>query len=214
MSMPRVRRPGWWFLAAAVLAIAALVMTRGLSAPAVPTRQVLVAARVIPTGTLLGLPSSSGLLAIARVPDDLALTGLLAGPAEADGRRTIAPIAPGEPVTQAALGGAPGTGPAPLQAGERAVPVPLRAAGASAAAPGAGARVDVLASDGEGPAGRTRVVVSGAEVLALMRSDDGGGDVAGDALMLRLGVDDALAVTQALDFAREVRVVIRPVTGP
>jgi hypothetical protein len=92
--------------------------------------------------------------------------------------------------------------------------VPLRAAGASAAAPGPGARVDVLASDGEGPAGRTRVVVSGAEVLALMRSDDGGGDVAGDALMLRLGVDDALAVTQALDFAREVRVVIRPVTGP
>ena len=197
--MPRVRRPGWWFLAAAVLAIAAMVMARGLGAPAVPTRQVLVAARVIPAGTLLGLPSSSGLLATT---------------AQAEGRRTVAPIAPGEPVTQAALGGAPGTGPAPLQAGERAVPVPLRAAGASAAAPGPGARVDVLASDGEGPAGRTRVVVSGAEVLALMRSDDGGGDIAADALLLRLGVDDALAVTQALDFAREVRVVIRPVTGP
>ena len=98
--------------------------------------------------------------------------------------------------------------------GERAVAVPLRALGAAAGAPAPGARVDVLASDGEGLAGRTRVVVSGAEVLAIMRDDPSRGDGSGDALLLRVTAAQALEVTRALDFAREVRVVSRPASEP
>ena len=47
-------------------------------------------------------------LAPAPVPAGLALPGLLASAEEAVGRRTAAPVAAGEPLTQAALGGAPG----------------------------------------------------------------------------------------------------------
>ncbi len=208
--MPRIRRPGIWFVVSIVLAAAAFTLASGIGTAPDSTASVLVAARPIPAGTLLDAAAAGGLLGHAPVPADLALVGMLTDPAEGAGRRVVAFIAPGEPITQASLGGAPGLTPAPLAAGERAVAVPLRAAGSLAAAPPPGARVDVLASDGEGLAGRTRVVVSAAEVLAVMRAGDGA-DGAGDgALLLRLGVDDALEVARALDFAREVRVVIRP----
>ena len=210
----RIRRPAWWFVLAALLAAGAFMLASGMGGGEQPAARVLVAARAIPAGEVIGSAQADGLLAFAGIPADAVLPGLILDPSDADGRRTVAPLAAGEPLTQAALGGAPGLGPEPLATGERAVAVPLRAAGAVAAAPTAGARVDVLASDGEGLAGRTRVVVSGAEVLAVMRDDDARGDAAGDALLLRVSVSQALEVTRALDFAREVRVVARPASEP
>jgi Flp pilus assembly protein CpaB len=99
--------------------------------------------------------------------------------------------------------------PAPLAAGERAVAVPVSAAGGAAGLL-PGARVDVVASTGEGPAGRTAVVVADAEVLAVAdpaSSADVG--AAGEAL-LRVSSAQALRVTAALNFAREVRLLLRP----
>ena len=208
-----MRRPGWWFVIAAVLAVGAFMLASGMGRGEDSAARVLVAARAIPAGEVIG-GSARGLLAVASVPAGGVLPGMLLDAGEATGRRTVAPIAAGEPITQAALGGRPGLGPGPLMTGERAVAVPLRALGAAAGAPAPGSRVDVLASDGEGLAGRTRVVVSGAEVLAIMRDDPSRGDGSGDALLLRVTAAQALEVTRALDFAREVRVVGRPASEP
>lgn len=208
---PRIglRRPGAWFILAAALAVLAFVVAGGIGGGDL-TGRVLVARTGIPAGTLIDEEIAASSLAIASVPDDLSLRGLLSAAGGALGRRVAAPIGPGEPITQAALGGSPGIGPSPLVPGERAVPIPLRAAGGPAVAPGPGSRVDVIASDGEGPAGRTRIVVTDAEVLAITPpAGDGGGDVTGG-LVLRLRTDQALEVARALDFAREVRVVTRP----
>ena len=103
---------------------------------------------------------------------------------------------------------------ATAQAGFRAWAATPLAERLAAFTPAPGTRVDVLASDGEGLAGRTRVVVAGAEVLAIMRDDVSRGDGSGDALLLRVSTEQALEVTRALDFAREVRVVVRPATEP
>lgn len=214
MRALRIRRPGWWFLIAVVLAAGAFLLASGMGRGEDPGVRVLVAARAIPAGEVIGGGAARGLLAFAMVPAAGVLPGMLVDPSEASGRRTVAPVSAGEPLTQAALGGAPGLGPDPLVTGERAVAVPLRALGAAAGAPAPGSRVDVLASDGEGLAGRTRVVVSGAEVLAIMRDDPSQGDGSGDALLLRVTAAQALEVTRALDFAREVRVVGRPASEP
>ncbi len=214
MRVIRLRRPGWWFLVAALLAGGAFAVASGIGRGEDRGASVLVAARTIPAGEVLGGAGAQGLLALAAVPDGSVLPGMLRDPAAANGRRTVAPIGQGEPITDAALGGAPGLGPAPLAVGERAVALPLRALGAVAGAPAPGTRVDVLASDGEGLAGRTHVVVSGAEVLAVMRDDVGRGEGAGDAILVRVSTQQALQVTRALDFAREVRVVGRPVAEP
>ncbi len=169
----------------------------------------LVARAPLPPGLLVDETVASEALVPAPVPAGLDLTGLLRSADEALGRRTAAPVAAGEPLTQAALGGAPGAGAAPLAPGQRAVAVPLSAAsGAAGLAPGA--RVDVVASTGEGPAGRTRVVVSDAEVLATAEAaPDGDLGGAGEAL-LRVSSAQALRVTAALNFAREVRLLARP----
>jgi pilus assembly protein CpaB len=214
MRMPRMRRPGAWFVVAAALAVGAFVLASGVGSSDPPTIRVLVARQVIPPGTLIEAAADQGALALAAVAEDLPLAGLLSGVDDARGRRTVAALSPGEPLTQAALGGAPGVAPAPLAVGERAVPVPLRSAGGPAVAPVPGARVDVIASDGEGPAGRTRVVVADAEVLAVTREDARAAEGGGDVLLLRLSTAQALDVTRALDFSREVRVVTRPAGEP
>jgi pilus assembly protein CpaB len=213
MRLPRIGRPGAWFVLAVALAAGAFMLATGMGGSDIAMQRVLVAARPIAAGTLLD-ETADNLLATAEVPLDMPLTGLIASPDAARGRRLASAVGAGEPITQAALGGDPRIGPAPLAAGERAVPVPLRAAGAAAAAPPPGARVDVIASDGEGLAGRTRVVVSDAEVLSVMRADGADGDISGDAIVLRLVSADALEVARALDFAREVRVVARPAEEP
>jgi Flp pilus assembly protein CpaB len=205
-----MRRPLLWFLVAGALLALTVIMVMRSSGASQGAGRVVVARVVIPAGTLLDEDTAATALALAAVPDALGLRGLVTSAAGVVGRRTVAPLGPGEPVTEAVLGGSPGVGPAPLAAGERAVPVPLRAAGGPVAAPAPGSRVDVMASDGEGPAGRTRVIVADAEVLAVTPGASGDtGEMAGG-VVLRLSANDALAVAHALDFAREVRVIARP----
>ncbi len=207
--VPRRRAGLWLVLAGVVGLVAAIVTLRAASAPADAGR-VVVARQVLAPGLLLDEEAASAALVVAIVPAGAMLPGTLADPTEALGRRVAVPVGPGEPVTQAALGGSPGIGPAPLAVGERAVPVPLAAAGGGAAGLVAGARVDVVASTGEGPAGRTAVVVAAAEVLAVAASPAADGIGTAGEVLLRVSATQALRITSALNFAREVRLLVRP----
>lgn len=211
IRLPSPRRPGrrTLLLAGAAGVAAALIVTLAQRGPAgVPA---LVARAAIPAGTALDDTVLGDLFTATRVSGGAPLGGLPANPAALSGLRTAAALAPGEPLTLAALGGGR-RAVAPLAPGERAVAVPAQAAGAAAGALEPGMRVDVVSSTGEGPAGRTRVIVAGAEVLAVEAGGDGGfGAVpAAGAVVLRAGSRDALVITAALNFAREVRLLARP----
>lgn len=206
----RVGRSALWLLMAGLAGLAAVAVTLSAMASPPPPGVVLVARGDLPPGTLLDGGRIGGLVALAEVPSGVTLPGVLTAPDEALDRRLVVPVQHGEPITEATLGGPPGRRPRPLLVGERAVAAPLSAATGAAAALVPGALVDVVASTGEGVAGRTRVVVEGAEVLALVESpSDVGGESTGEAL-LRVDEADALRVTSALNFAREVRLLVRP----
>jgi Flp pilus assembly protein CpaB len=205
----RRRRAAVWMALAGAAGLLAVVLALRAAGGSGDGGWVLVARAPLPPGLLIDDAVAADALAPASVPADLGLTGLIGSAGEVVGRRTVAPVAAGEPLTQAALGGAPGTGAAPLRPGERAVAVPLSAA-AGAGGLAAGARVDVVASSGEGLAGRTRVVVGDAEVIATTEGPaEGELGAAGEAL-LRVTAVQALRVTAALNFAREVRLLARP----
>jgi Flp pilus assembly protein CpaB len=205
----RRRRGALWMALAGAAGLLAVVLTLRAAGQPEPGGWVLVARSPLPPGLFIDATVVAEALAPAPVPSGLELGGLLSSADEALGRRTAAPVAPGEPLTQAALGGAPGAGTAPLAVGERAVAVPLSAAGGGAGL-SAGARVDVVASTGEGPAGRTRVVVADAEVLATTEASPEGELGASGETLLRVTSAQARRLTAALNFAREVRLLARP----
>jgi Flp pilus assembly protein CpaB len=205
----RRRRGGLLLALAGAVGLLAAAISLGAGSDAAPA-QVVVARQPLAAGLLIDESTAAAALATVPIPASLGLGGLLAHPGDAVGRRLAAPVAAGEPLTQAALGGAPGLGPPPLSVGERAVAVPLSAAGGAASGLQPGARVDVVASTGEGPAGRTALVVSDAEVLAVAPAAPADGlSMSGDAI-LRATSRQALRITAALNFAREVRLLIRP----
>ena len=162
----RGRRAGVWMALAGTAGLLAVAFTLRAAAQPGDGGWVVVARTDLPAATVIDAELSRDGLTLAPVPAGLALPGLLRDPADAIGRRTSAFVSTGEPLTQASLGGSPGLGPPPLAPGQRAVSVPLSAAGVAL---GPGARVDVVASTGEGLAGRTEVVVADAEVLADVR---------------------------------------------
>ena len=209
MTRGRRGRAAVWMTLAGAAGLLAVLLALRAGGGSGDGAWVLVARTALPPGLLIDDAVAADALAPASVPGGLGLAGLIASADAALGRRTVAPVAAGEPLTQAALGGAPGTGAAPLAPGERAVAVPLSAA-AGAGGLSAGARVDVVASSGEGLAGRTRVVVADAEVIATTQAPpEGELGGAGEAL-LRVTAAQALRVTAALNFAREVRLLARP----
>jgi pilus assembly protein CpaB len=178
--------------------------------PAVP---VLVAARDLPAGARVSARS----LAVRRVPARFVPPDALASAAGVAGLRPSAPIAAGGYVTAGLFeasddehrgGGAVGRG-------ERAVTVEVSGAVGLAA----GARVDVLVSTESGAGGgRTLMALAGAELLRLEPSAAPVGDpeaatgTDGPTALatLRVGVRQAVYLTAADNFAREIRLLARP----
>ena len=188
---------------------------------------VLVAARNVAPGAELK-PAD---VAVREVPSRFAPPDALVEPGDAVG----APVAPGlvkgSYLTVAALGsgsGAPGgsRGPGPLHRGERALEVAVAGGDSLAGVAGPGSRVDVLVSTdpGQGP-GRTLLALESVELLDLSA---GGGAEAGFApggdpegagasanassiATLRVTVRQAVYLTAAQNYAREVRLLPRPV---
>jgi pilus assembly protein CpaB len=182
--------------------------------PAVP---VVVAARPIAAGAELRLAD----LVVDEVPRRYAPRDAPRTPAQAVGLRTAGPVAAGSPITASLVGEGRKRPPGGLRHGERALEIAV-AGGAALLTAVPGTRVDVLVSTEPGAgAGRSFVALEDVELLALqpgvdaLASDVGGersGAGATSALAtLRVTLRQAVYLTAAQSFARELRLLPRPV---
>ena len=114
-SMMRLtrRRPTGWFAVASVLAVLAGLLTMRAAAAHTPMDTVLVAASQPECGHPARSSRHSG--HPGAVPAAGVLPGMRRSFDEIQGRTLAVPVAAGEPLTDAALGGAPGVGPEPLR---------------------------------------------------------------------------------------------------
>lgn len=176
---------------------------------------VLVAAREVEPGREL----KGADVAVREVPERFAPPDALAAPEEAVGAVPAAPLPRGAYLAASALGGGDGdSAPGALRRGERAVEVAVTGSAGLAGA-GPGARVDVLVSTEprEGP-GRSFLALEDVEVLDLAAgapdapAPEGEGDApaATATATLRVTLRQAVYLTAAQNFARELRLLPRP----
>lgn len=178
---------------------------------------VVVAARDIEPGAEL----ASADLRLVHVPQRYAPPDAPTSPDQAIGLRTAGPVAAGSPITAGVVGAVTtGEGPRALRGGERAVEVAV-AGGASlleTAVPGA--RVDVLVSTdpGDGP-GSSFVALEDVELLALAAGGSAEASLEADlstapassaVATLRATLRQAVYLTAAQSYAREIRLLPRP----
>jgi pilus assembly protein CpaB len=178
---------------------------------------VVVAAGDIEAGTEL----SRADLRLSHVPQRFAPPDAPTSPDQAVGLHTAGPVAAGSPITAGVVGTtATGDDPGALRRGERAVEIAV-AGGASlieTAVPGA--RVDVLVSTdpGDGP-GSSFVALEDVELLALAPGSSAEAPLDADlsaaatttaVATLRATLRQAVYLTAAQSYAREIRLLPRP----
>lgn len=189
---------------------------RSVAAQVGPAVPVLVAARDVPAGARI----TRGALALRRVPARFVPPDALGSAAGVAGARAAVPVAAGTYLTAGLFEGAgrgqPGGG--GIGRGERAVTVEV--SGAAALVPGA--RVDVLVSTESGAGGRTLMALAGAVLLRLEAGGGGYDDPEATAATgpgaggptalatLRVTLRQAVYLTAADNFAREIRLLARP----
>jgi pilus assembly protein CpaB len=202
----------------------------GLAASRVQTRQseveaavgplvpVLVTRAEVPPGTRL----RAGQLAMRQVPERFAPRDALISPEQVAGRRVAGGLAPGSYVTAGALSAGAGREPeapgSPIRRGERSVEVAVAAGEPLTGAP-PGTRVDVLVTteSRSGAGGRTYLALQDIELLGARAADDaaaagaGGGAAAHATTIatLRVTLKEAVYLTAAQSFARELRLLVR-----
>lgn len=181
-----------------------------------PSVAVLVAARDLRAGARIGTEA----VALRSVPARFAPPGALTSGDGVIGARTAVPVAAGSYLNEALLGGAQKQQGRGLGRGERAVTVEV-AGGAALAGLAPGARVDVLVSTETGAdGGRTSMPLAGAELLRLDETAGGGYPDSGEdpdasrgqpaLATLRVSLRQAIYLTAADNFAREIRLLSRP----
>jgi pilus assembly protein CpaB len=190
---------------------------RSMAAQVGPAVPVLVAVRDLGAGARV----SPGVLAVRRVPARFVPPDALASSAGVVGLRPAARVAAGGYLTaglfERSNDGHRGGG--DVGRGERAVTVSVSGAAGLAV----GARVDVLVSTESGAGGgRTLMALAGAELLALApprvggaAADAGAGAEPGGGgptalATLRVSLRQAVYLTAADNFAREIRLLTRP----
>ena len=221
--MSRRRRRGLLLLALALASggLAASQVSRherNIEARVGPLVPVLVAARHLPAGAKVG-PRA---LAPRRVPARFVPPDALSSAVGLAGARTAVALAAGSYVTAGHLQGQRREGARDgrqLRSGERALEVAVTGGGALGGA-GPGARVDVvLSTEPHDGAGRAFVALEDVELLGLRTGVDGGayrGDAEGGAAdatalaTLRVTLRQAVYLTAAENFGREVRLLLRP----
>jgi len=209
------RRRGLLLLALALLcgALAAAQVNghvRSVERRGGPLVRVLVAGRDLRAGAKLGARD----LALRGVPAAYVPRGTLGSASEALGATLTAPLAEGSYVSAQLLGGGEAAG--GLRRGERALEVAVSGGRAlDAATPGT--RVDVVVStEPRDRPGRTFVALQGVELLALRPgapgrdADDGAPRSATATATLRLTLRQAVYLSAAQNYAREVRLLPRP----
>jgi pilus assembly protein CpaB len=179
-----------------------------------PLVPVAVAARDLPAGRRLA-PRD---VQLRRVPEAYLPPDALAPATIAEGGRTAVPVRAGSYLTPGLLGGRRAARDGILRRGQRLVDVAVAGASPLASAP-PGARVDVMVSTEPrvGPR-RTFVAVEGAELLALRPAGedvgpgtgDGAAGAASAVATLRVTLRQAVNLTAAQNFGREVRLLARP----
>lgn len=179
--------------------------------------RVVVAARELEAGREL----RNGDVAVREVPARFVPPDAVAAAEDVVGAMTAVPLARAAYVTASSLGGGRTQGaPGALRRGERAVEVAVTGSAALADSAGPGARVDVLVSTEprEGP-GRSFLALEDVEVLDLAAgapdaaapsegSEEGPATTA--IATLRVTLRQAVYLTAAQNFAREVRLLPRP----
>ena len=144
-------------------------------------------------------------LAVRQVPARYAPAGAAVIPETLIGRRLVAPVERGGYVGASLIESEPDIAAPPVRQGERAVEVLARGAPALIVP---GARVDVLVTrEGAG----TELALEDVEVLAGRQAPPGARDDGGErvAAMLRVSVRDAVFLTAAQSFARDLRLLPR-----
>ena len=182
---------------------------------------VLVARRDLEAGTRLTARAAGRSLVLRPVPQRFVPADALSSPDEAVGLRTAAPVAAGSYLTAAHLrigdGGEPGQATVPGR-GQRVIEVGVAGGEALAAAAGPQARVDVLVTTDPGAgAGRTYVALEDVELVGI-RPGAGGPPAegasasasGGAAASLLVTARQAVFLTAAQSFAREIRLLLRP----
>lgn len=190
---------------------------RSVAAQVGPAVPVLVATRDVPAGARI----ARGALALRRVPARFVPPGALGSAAGVAGARPAVPIAAGSYLSAGLFEGSNDgqRGGGGIGRGERAVTVEV--SGAAALAPGE--RVDVLVSTESGAGGgRTLMALAGAVLLRLEAGGGGYDDPEATAATgpgaggptalatLRVTVRQAVYLTAADNFAREIRLLARP----
>lgn len=178
---------------------------------------VVVAARDIEPGTEL----SRADLRLSRVPQRFAPPDAPTTPEQAVGLSTAGPVAAGSPITAGVVGTAVGgDDPGALRRGERAVEIAVAGGAALIETAVPGARVDVLVSTdpGDGP-GSSFVALEDVELLALvpgasadapLDADPSAGEATSAVATLRATLRQAVYLTAAQSYAREIRLLPRP----
>jgi pilus assembly protein CpaB len=181
-----------------------------------PEVEVLVAAHDLRTGTRIGRDA----LALRRMPARFVPPGALASAAGVVGAQVAVPVRAGGYLDAGLFASSESDrGGGGIRRGERAVTVQV-AGGAALAGLAAGARVDVLVSSESGAGGgRTVMALAGAELLRLGEAVTGAypdSDAAEASTgptslaTLRVSVRQAIYLTAADNFAREIRLLPRP----
>jgi pilus assembly protein CpaB len=209
----------------ALLMLALAVVAGGIAASRVSGRAAEVEAQV---GSLVpvlvarqdvaaGNRVKAGTLAIRQVPERFVPADALSAPEQAVGRRARAPVAAGGYLTAGTFASATGSAagePAPLARGQRAIEIPV-AGGQALADAAPGTRVDVLVTtETRSGAGRTFLALQDVELLGVRaagdsRTQDGAAARATALATLRVNLRQAVYLTAAQSFAREVRLLVR-----
>jgi pilus assembly protein CpaB len=218
---PAVRRRRGLLLLALSLACGAIAASlvhdrvKSIERRVGPLVAVPVAARDLPAGERLRARD----VGVRRIPAAFAPPDPLSPEAVAAEGRTAGAVAAGTYLTGAVLAGGRTRALPTMRPGQRAVEVAV-ASGPALSAASPGTRVDVVVSTEprDGP-GRTFVAIENAELLELrsLRGDgdlgsepSGGARDSADALAtLRVGSRQAVYLTAAQNFAREVRLLVR-----
>ena len=200
--------------AAACAGIAASSVSRytnDVRAQVGPMVPVLRTSEPLAAGTAITANTAARKLEVRRVPVRYAPARALTSRSDAIGSRLAVALDRGDYVLAGTLvvsGRRPDAG-----AGGRTVEISVAGAGSLADSLQPGARVDVLITTerGSGP-GRTYVALQGAELIAFSSGPAGSSEAgtAGATAALRVSLRQAVLLTAAENFARELRLVPRP----